>query len=401
MTAPTLPSLGQSKSAAAPGPSTESSDNDSDARDLANFFAGQNALDAKAVAWLVSRQDGLIPPEEAEFQVWLAADPAHGEALNRLGGVWDRLGELPPASIDVLKAGLQTGRANPVTPSATATKPAINSPSRQRDRRRWLTGWGSLLPQAAFAGLLAITVAGGWAGWEHWQHQPTYSQTFATARGEQTEVSLPDGSRVQLDTATRAEVKLYRQRREVRLLEGQAMFTVQPEAAKPFDVLAGPMRITVIGTRFSVRHTASGVAEGGASVQVEEGRVRVAQISDALSSSGYAVGGVTVELTAGQSVTADSHGRLGTVKLQATGAVTAWREGRVVLDDTPLAQALAEFERYTDTGTVLNDPGVAALRLNGSFDARQFSAFKRALPQVLPVRLQTRGDGKTEIVQAR
>jgi transmembrane sensor len=400
MTAPTSSNLGPSKSAAAPGPSSEWNDDDSEARDLAQFIAGQNPRDAEAVAWLVSRQDGLSSRDEAKFQDWLAADPAHGEALNRLGGFWDRLGELPSANIDVLKAGLPTGQAAHVTSSATAAKPAADSQDMHAGRRGWVLGWGSLMPQAAFAGLVAIAAVGGWTGWEHWQHRATYTQTFATARGEQTEVSLPDGSRMRLDTATRAEVKLYRQRREVRLLEGQALFTVQPHVAKPFDVLAGPLRITVIGTRFSVRHTASGLAEGGASVEVEEGQVRVAHISGALSSKGYADAG-TVELTASQAITADSHGRLGVVKLLAIGAGTAWREGRVVLDDTPLGQALAEFERYADTGLVLSDPDVAALRLNGSFDPRQFNAFKRALPQVLPVRLQLRSDGKTEIVQTR
>jgi transmembrane sensor len=75
----------------------------------------------------------------------------------------------------------------------------------------------------------------------------------------------------------------------------------------------------------------------------------------------------------------------------------AWRAGRVVLNDTPLGDAVAEFERYFDTGLVVPDPAVAALRLNGSFDLRQAGAFKRALPEVLPVRLQTRADGKTEV----
>ncbi|MFS2055731.1 iron dicitrate transport regulator FecR, partial [Variovorax sp. CT11-76] len=79
----------------------------------------------------------------------------------------------------------------------------------------------------------------------------------------------------------------------------------------------------------------------------------------------------------------------------AAGALL-WREGRANFENTPLAQALAEFERYGPTGLTVRDPAVAAMRINGSFDLRQFGAFAKALPQVLPVRLQPR-EGTTEI----
>lgn len=383
-------------------------EHDSETRELADFVAGQSPLDAEAAAWWVRRQDGLDPEEEVEFQAWLAADPAHVAAHRRLGGVWSRLGDLPPAGIDALKAALPApaqvqAQAIHATRSVSPANPAIDSAPEQPRRRRWHLEWARLVPQAAFAGLAAGAVGGGWVGWDHWQQQPTFAQTFATARGQQTEVRLPDGSQLRMDTATRAEVTLYRQRREVRLPEGQALFTVQSNATQPFDVLAGPLRITVVGTRFSVRHTASGLGEpgGGVSVVVEEGRVRVARVRERPTGSRDAQDDDAIELTAGQSVSADSQGHLAAVNLQPPGAATAWREGRVIFDGTPLAQALAEFERYANTGLVVNDPAVAAMRLNGSFDLRQFGAFQRALPQVLPVRLQPGRDNKNEIVQAR
>ena len=37
----------------------------------------------------------------------------------------------------------------------------------------------------------------------------------------------------------------------------------------------------------------------------------------------------------------------------------------------PLAQALAEFERYGDTGLVVRDPAIAALKVHGSFELQQ------------------------------
>ena len=366
-----------------PHPTTPSAAQDAaharDCAEFAEFIAGQDPLDAAAAGWMVRRQDGLTPEEQAELEQWLAADPAHAEALEQVEGVWGRMDELPEESLEALKTGLAPARAARCMPASP-------------DRRSWLRDLvGRLMPQAAAAALAFGVVGGGWYGWSAWQGQPTYTQTLATARGQQKQVQLPDGSMLWLDTATQIEVRLYRQRREVRLSEGQVLFAVQPNAEQPFDVLAGATRVTVVGTRFAVRRTHSGLGGDGAiSVVVEQGRVRVAAESNAAA---------PMELGAGQSVSADAAGALGLVSTGAA-APAAWREGRISFDGVPLAQALAEFERYGDTGLVVRDPEVAALKVHGSFELQQVGAFARALPQVLPVRLR-RIEGRSEIISSR
>lgn len=373
-----------------PSPAASPAEADADAREFAEFMAGQHPLDAEAADWQVRRQDGLSAGEEAEFQQWLAQHPSHQDSFDRLNGVWDRLDSLPAAGIAQLKAGLPT-QSQTAPPPLRAPRPA--SPG----RRAWLFDIGRWVPQIATAGIAFAIVGSGWWGWDYRQQQPVFSKTYATARGQQLDVQLPDGSSLKLDTATRAEVTLYRQRREVRLPEGQALFSIQPDASRPFDVLAGPLRITVVGTRFSVRHTQTGLAPGQVSVVVEEGRVRVAPAEAGIQGGQQVEPSRAVELTAGQAIQANAAGQLGPVAPQPPGAGLPWREGRVHFERTPLAQALAEFERYGATRLVVNDPAVGALRVQGSFDLRQLAAFAKALPQVLPVRLQTR-DGVTEIV---
>ncbi|HNS57615.1 MAG TPA: FecR domain-containing protein [Nitrosomonas europaea] len=382
---------------------------EADARDFAEFIAGQDPLDAAAAGWVVRRQDGLTPEEEAELQEWLAADPAHARALAQVEDVWGRMDELPDEGVVALKARLSSHEADTVLPpSISVSDPVPVVPESQHrprpsssiqpaspGRRSWLIGLGRFVPQITAAAVAFSVVSVGWYGWSTWQHQPTFQQSFATARGEQKKVNLPDGSTLWLDTTTQAEVVLYRQRREVRLTDGQALFAVQSNPDQPFDVLTGGTRITVVGTRFSVRRTRSGLgAEGSVSVVVEEGRVRVASRSAAHKMDSSS----SVELSAGQSIIADAAGALGPVNRDDAPAAT-WREGRVSFSGTPLMQALAEFERYGDTGLVIRDPAVAALKVNGSFDLRQIGAFARALPRVLPVQLSTR-DGQTEIIAA-
>jgi ferric-dicitrate binding protein FerR (iron transport regulator) len=104
------------------------------------------------------------------------------------------------------------------------------------------------------AAVLAL-VGGGWLGWSHWRSQPLFSEHYATVRGQALQVRLPDGSQMLLDAASQAQVQLFRGRREVRLLEGQALFHASADAQRPFEVRAGHTLVTVLGTRFSVRHT--------------------------------------------------------------------------------------------------------------------------------------------------
>ena len=393
---------------------------DADAAGFEQFIAVQDPVDAAAAGWMVRRADGLTPAEEAELQAWLAADPEHARALEQLEGVWGRLDELSQEDIDALRAGVPEAAvglseavgsppqvASPGVPERMPTGPVHGTrpfPPEPVSARphAWFPDFGRLLPRLALAAAIFIVVGSGWYGWNAWRQQPTFSGDYVTARGQQREIRLPDGSVLWLDTATQAGVIFRRDRREVRLSEGQVQFRVRANPAQPFDVLTGPLRVTVVGTRFSVRNTRTGLGDGSVRVVVEEGRVRVARAS-AHRGDGQdprAVPSDAVELTAGQAVAADADGRLSPVAHQSVDAGRAWREGRVSFDGVSLARALAEFERYGDTRLVVRDPAVAALRIHGSFDLRRLDAFARALPRVLPVHLEPTGDGSTEIVSA-
>ncbi|WP_406232011.1 FecR family protein [Isoptericola jiangsuensis] len=364
------------------------SQEEDDARENAGFMQGEDLLEVEAAGWMVRLQDGLTAAEQAELGHWLARDPGHAQALARLQGTWERLEQLPAADVAALKAGLST----PPSPASGGARRRRRSSPTSSAHRAGSPVIGRVIPRAAAAVVAFAALGSAWFGWNHWQRQPTFEQSFATGRGEQREVLLPDGSTLWLDTATHADVSLYRTRREVRLSGGQVFFAVHPDPQHPFDVLTANTRVTVVGTHFSVRHTGSGIGgDGNVSVAVEEGHVRVAKAQDAGTAS------PAVDLLAGQSVVVDLGGEPGPVGNEVD---TAWREGRISFNGTRLDEALAEFERYGDTGLVIRDPAVAALKVQGSFNLRRVSAFARALPQVLPVRLDAR-DGHTEIVSSR
>lgn len=391
----------------APPPHDTDAQDEADAREFEEYARAQDPMQLQAALWATRRTEGLDAAAEAEFQDWLRADPAHAGAYEDMAKSLDPVRELPDDDIQSLREGLRQSAPAGAPAQEPAPDPMPTAqPARHRPpqpalpgRRAWLAGIGRLVPQAATAMAVVALVGGGWMGWNHWQGQPTFARNYATERGQRLDIRLPDGSTLQLDAATRADVRLYRQRREVRLLEGQALFAVHADPAQPFDVLAGTVRVTVVGTRFSVRHTRAGLDAGKTVVAVESGRVRVSRAG--LPGETQAMdAGASLELGAGQGVTADETGRLQAAVSLPPGSVANWRTGRISFNDTPLAEALAELERYGDTGLVVRDPAVGALRLGGSFDVRQAGAFAQALPSLLPVRLERR-DGVVEIVGRR
>jgi transmembrane sensor len=327
--------------------------------------------------WFVRRhRETWRAADEREFQAWLAADPRHGEAYRQWESRWKALDAISPETVAGWRSGFAGNR---------------NAPTRR----------GFLKPAFAMAAA-GMAVGGGFLGWRHLQAQPVFEQAFATRRGQQLDVPLPDGSRLRLDTATRIEIRLFRDRREVTLREGQAVFAVQSEKdrdnGRPFDVLAGPLRVRVVGTRFAVRYTPGIAGAEGARVSVEEGRVHVMR-TDVAKQGAKQGAKEGVFLTAGQQVESDALGALAAVSSVPGEGIAPWREHRLSFVDTPLSRALAELERYGSTGLVVKDPLVAALRLSGTFDPRDARTLRRALPSALPVRLKDAG-AVAEIVPA-
>lgn len=373
-----------------------------DEREFASFADTQDPLDIEAATWVTRQRNGLDAQGEADLQAWLDADPRHAEAFADMDATFGDVQQLPDDDVAALKAGLSEAESTLATNLPQPPCPRsgrVDASVGERLAVAVLDLVRPLLPRAGATAVAlgAIFIALG--GWAIWYQQPVFVDSYATLRGQQLVATLPDakasseGSTLHLDTATRAEVRLYRDRREVHLQDGQAMFAVHPDSTRPFHVYAGALRITVLGTRFSVRHTDSGVGAGQTVVAVEEGKVRVARADDGAE----AVALPSVDLIAGQTVLADSRGEIGAVASLSSGTVAAWRDGRLSFDQTPLAQAIAEFERYGQTGLVVRDPAVAAMPVGGSYSLKQWQRFAETLPQVLPVQLVRRGE-VTEVV---
>ncbi len=331
------------------------------------------------VGWFMRRQARPASAEdELAFQRWLSA-PGNRAAYARWEADWALMDAMPKASADRLRALAASDHRASLAASGHAT-----------GRRRILGGGFAL------AGVVAMAATVGWLGRLHFQALPVHEQAFRTTRGQQSEVVLPDGSTLRLDTATALSATFFRDRREVRLTEGQAMFAVASDVRRPFQVAAGPIRVTVVGTRFSVRLTPGIPGREGVEVAVEEGRVRVARGPESPGEGSVPEGGWPApdfELVAGQRLVFDDRGLRPALGSVAADGVAAWRSMPLSFSDVPLGQVLAELERYQDLGILAIDPAVAGLHLSGTFDPRNAAATRRLLVGALPVRMEPRTAG--------
>ena len=365
-----------------------------EARELADFFSRQNPVELAAVEWHSRWEQGLSESEHEALRQWLAEDAAHDAAFRRLA---QDMAMLRSAPSDMVAKARSSFEREAIASGGASTQSA-SGPAKPKAMEGWARA-GALLnwmqPRSALVAACCAAVFAAGIGWHQWM-QPTFESSYVAQKGQQKLITLPDGTELAMDADTQAQVTMYRDRREVRIADGQIMFSVAADPKKPFHVLAGPARVTVLGTRFSVRYRNQGADAGAVNVSVEKGHVRVASSYSTAS----AKADLPVELLAGQGLRVSSSGVLGQVASVSPGSVALWRKGLVRFDNTALVDALFELERYGSTGLEIRDPAVAAMTIGGSYQIDRPGEFARMLTQILPVKLVSMSSGKTEIVSA-
>ena len=104
---------------------------------------------------------------------------------------------------------------------------------------------------------------------------------LVTKVGEQRTITLEDGTRVSLNTATRIRVDYDQAARRVWLVKGEALFEVAKRPQWPFIVTVGNREVVAVGTSFVVRRD----GEGDMVVTLVEGKVAVSQVPGSQSGS--------------------------------------------------------------------------------------------------------------------
>ncbi|MCU1726755.1 FecR family protein [Pseudomonas sp. 7P_10.2_Bac1] len=319
--------------------------------------AEYDAITEAAAQWCMRLHEPDCTDREREaFSVWLNADPLHAFEYQAMLDIWDTSEHLP--------------RPEPAAGQVVALP-------RKSQRSPW-----QRVAIAAAITLVAVPLA-AFSGWQLGLIPNAYERL--EAGNSVLNATLPDGSQVELNLGTQLTYSNYKDQRRITLSKGEAFFKVSHDVTHPFVVQAADGRIRVTGTQFNVW-----MYEDQVRVTLLEGSVLVTSNTN-LSGDGLRLEpGMQASYKAGDYAPQIS-------QTYANGPDLAWRNGKLILDNLTLADALPLINRYLNTPLSLADTATGQLRIGGVFNTREIPKLVASLSKVLPVTVRVDQNGRPVI----
>ncbi len=312
----------------------------------------------QAADWMLELQDrGVGEQRLAAWQAWLAEDPRHRQAFDRLQTVQECIDALPKLP----------------WPSAMQLAAEMPQPARVTNK-----------PRLALAASVVVLLTGTvlYVGTDL-MPSGAHNRAIETTVGELRRVPLSDGSTLTAGGHSRLTVQFAATRREIRLEQGEAFFEVASDPVRPFVVHAGDTTVRALGTAFNVRrtgtHTVIAVAQG---------------LVEARSPAGV------TQLMAGQQLRLGPQLPPKTITMAST-AVASWREGQRQYRAEPLADVIADLARYSTRRISIEDEAIGELAVTGTVFERDIDKWLNSLESALPVEVRTDTDGTVRIEARR
>jgi transmembrane sensor len=378
----------------------------------------------QACEWFVEFRTS--EPDEAArraFHAWLQESPAHMGAYLHVTADWNQsasndIRQRWPVDELVAQAARDSDVvvAYPGAPMAAVDGSAAVTDALSRGSPKLSERFTPGARRFALAACVAASLAG--AGLITWLNSdPSYS----TAIGEQRSMALRDGSIVTLNSRSKIRMRYTAHERGVDLLEGQALFTVAKDPARPFIVRTDATQVQAVGTEFDVYRKASGIV-----VTVVEGRVAVSAPEANATSAGTDHSGSALPETpsAGNPIARSPEKspdvqkapHVAAIQLLSAGeqvvltpkispqpvlvnvaAATAWTQRRLVFAATSLRTVADEFNRYNERQFVIRDRSLESFEIDGVFSSTDPSSLIRFLRERPEMQVTETG---TEIVIA-
>jgi transmembrane sensor len=191
-----------------------------------------------------------------------------------------------------------------------------------------------------------------------------------TVVGERQRLQLEDGAKVLLNTNSAFASDVREGRQVARLLQGEAYFQVPASSQSVLEVQAGPLRASVHDTDFAVRYL-----DGEAQVRVQRGDVDLQGARDQ-----------RIRLSAGDSISVGPQG-FGQRQRPDLRQDLAWIEGRLVFENCPLSQVLAEVRRYYPGWIISRNAQLEQVAVTGNYRLDQPLETLRALAHITSAQL--------------
>jgi transmembrane sensor len=331
-------------------------------------------ISEQAARWVV-RLERCEPEIQAEFGHWLRQSPQHIReflmlvAIDKAFDVIDlsdiNVNELPshPSGNVVPLETRESGSdgdsdmiSKPVLGFAPGAQPVATVP---RNNARWI--------MSVAAALAGIVLVGGWL------FMGGTTVDYATAIGEQRTFTLSDETVVQLDPLSHLRVNYSVRRRDVTLLQGDAVFKVRHRPEQPFFVHVGDALIADTGTEFRVDRRLTGtvvsVIQGSVDITIENAGGAPILPTTNLGTQTPPIVGAT-RISAGEQAKIPSNGKAVRRTTLDSGQIASLDHRRLLFTDDSLGDIAEDFNRYNRSPQIhIQSESLGNLRFSGSFDA--------------------------------
>ena len=302
-----------------------------------------------ATDWLLMIEEDASVLTSDAFEGWLHSSPAHLQAFADVSDTWE---DVVPERLGVTAHELVLRRKI----STLFHLPAIKT-----------AGFAI----ATCVALLCMVVA-----YPHLVPPRAEPQFYQAGIGEIRTIELADASTLYVDTDTSAEVIQSAESRLVTLDHGRVFVKVNSADPRVFKVTAGRMAFTATGTAYAVR-----ILDAGYRLDVYEGTVEIRRDGRLLGAvragEGARVSGFTVNRFA--------------VPTTPGMPRPEWTNNRIVFTATPLAEAVAEFNRYSRREIVLGSHHLGNEPVSGTFALNDVEAFLQAVTVIVDAPLHETG----------
>jgi ferric-dicitrate binding protein FerR (iron transport regulator) len=211
------------------------------------------------------------------------------------------------------------------------------------------------------------------------------NNTLETPRGGQFQLTLPDGTKVWLNSASRIRYPaVLTSDKRVVFLTGEAYFEVAADQSKPFTVYTGNQKVTVLGTHFNINCYDD---EEAARTTLLEGSVAVSRIREVAPVAQH-----KILLPGEQSVVAYHNWDPITVNKPDLAEVTAWKEGEFRFHNTKITTIMRQIARWYDVEVEYQGP-VPSSEFYGVIPRKEYvSQLLKALALTKNVHFKTMGN---------
>lgn len=323
------------------------------------------SIDAKikeeATFWVTCEKEGLSASEADAFQNWLAQNPLHVKAYQRI------------KSIHAMSLSLPKACANSLSERAHKEAKKI----KRFERTKY------------FARVAAIFLVMGVSTFGVYDtfFALKFSDSFSADIVPLTKQVLPDGSIISCDAKTQMKVAFYNNKRVVTLDKGAAMFEVAKDAKRAFIIHSDKVNIEVVGTKFEVIRS-----ENATTINVEEGTVKTYYDAPWFEKRNE------ILLSKADSITYADEGVVSRYAKINPSKIAIWRDNRINFNQVTLKNTMDEFSKYTTISFAFATPEIENYVITGEFAFNQMDIFLQTITKLYPLKI-TKNDQMIEIAK--